>query len=57
MSLLLLQDNWSQAEDLVRRLHLGPAQFAEAQARATRLKATGRGPLAAAAQPAAAVVN
>lgn len=56
VTLLLLQDNWSQAEDLVKRLHLGPAQFAEAQARARQLKATGRGPLAVAA-PSAAVLN
>ncbi|MBV4533053.1 tetratricopeptide repeat protein [Pseudomonas sp. SWRI107] len=55
VTLLLVQDNWNQAEDLVRRLHLGAAQFAEAQARAARLKAGARGPLAAAAQPPALV--
>ncbi|QXH46332.1 hypothetical protein KSS93_26320 [Pseudomonas xanthosomatis] len=57
VTLSLVQDNWSQAEDLVKRLRLGPAQFAEAQARARQLKASGRGALAASAQPPAAVLN
>jgi Flp pilus assembly protein TadD len=56
VALALVQDNWAQAEDLVKRLHLAPAQFAQAQARAQQLKAGGRGPLAAATQ-ATAVVN
>lgn len=55
VTLSLVQDNWSQAEDLVRRLHLKPEQFAEAQARAQRIRANGRGSLAATATPSAAV--
>ncbi|MCG8295739.1 MULTISPECIES: tetratricopeptide repeat protein [Pseudomonas] len=49
VTLALVQDNWRQAEDLVNRLRLGPAQFAEAQARAQQIRATGRGPLASTA--------
>ncbi|MGC3894286.1 tetratricopeptide repeat protein [Pseudomonas urmiensis] len=45
VALSLLQDNWQQAADLVARLRLKPAQFAEAQARAKQLKSTGRGVL------------
>ncbi|NIF17893.1 tetratricopeptide repeat protein [Pantoea sp. Cy-639] len=48
VTLSLVQDNWGQAEDLVNRLHLRPEQFAQAQARAQQLRASGRGPLAAA---------
>ncbi|MGE7992637.1 tetratricopeptide repeat protein [Pseudomonas sp. NPDC089554] len=45
VTLSLLQDNWQQASDLVAKLRLKPAQFAEAQARAQQLKATGRSAL------------
>ena len=47
VTLSLVQDNWRQAEDLVNRLRLKPEQFAEAQARAQRIRSNGRGPLAA----------
>ncbi|MCO7516122.1 tetratricopeptide repeat protein [Pseudomonas guariconensis] len=43
VTLALVQDNWQQAADLVARLRLRPEQFAEAQARATQLKTSGRG--------------
>ncbi|WP_194791705.1 hypothetical protein [Pseudomonas sp. UFMG81] len=55
VTLALVQDNWAQAEDLVKRLHLKPEQFAEAQARATQLKASGRGRLAVSSTPATAI--
>ncbi|AZL75818.1 tetratricopeptide repeat protein [Pseudomonas oryziphila] len=55
VALSLLQDNWNQAEDLVKRLRLKPEQFAEAQARAQQLRAGGRGPLAARSTPTAAI--
>jgi Flp pilus assembly protein TadD len=55
VTLSLLQDNWNQAEDLVKRLRLKPEQFAEAQARAQQLRAGGRGPLAARTTPTAAI--
>ncbi len=42
VTLSLLQDNWSQAADLVTRLRLKPEQFAEAQARAQQLRSMGR---------------
>ncbi len=48
VTLSLLQGNWQQATDLVGRLRLKPGQFAEAQARASQIKATGRGPIASA---------
>lgn len=57
VTLSLLQDHWDQAEDLVKRLHLQPAQFAEAQARAQRIRASGRGPLALTGTPSAATLN
>lgn len=38
VSLLLYQDKWQQAADLVSRLGLSAAQFSEAQARAEQLK-------------------
>lgn len=38
VSLLLHQDKFQQAADLVSRLHLTPAQFSEARARAEQLK-------------------
>ncbi|WP_460417061.1 tetratricopeptide repeat protein [Pseudomonas sp. microsymbiont 2] len=55
VTLSLVQDNWTQAEDLVNRLRLKPEQFAEAQARAQRIRASGRGPLAATESSAAAI--
>ncbi|BBH48025.1 tetratricopeptide repeat protein [Pseudomonas sp. KU43P] len=48
VTLSLLQDNWQQATDLVSRLGLKPEQFAQAQARFSQIKASGRGPLASA---------
>ncbi|QXH36391.1 tetratricopeptide repeat protein [Pseudomonas muyukensis] len=57
VTLSLLQDHWDQAEDLVKRLHLQPEQFAEAQARAQRIRASGRGPIAASATASAATLN
>lgn len=48
VTLSLLQDNWQQATDLVGRLRLKPEQFAQAQDRASQIKANGRGPLASA---------
>ncbi|CAK13588.1 tetratricopeptide repeat protein [Pseudomonas entomophila] len=56
VTLALVQDNWRQAEDLVNRLRLGPAQFAEAQARAQQIRSTGRGPLASTA-PSTSLLN
>jgi len=41
VSLLLYQDNWSQAAELVTRMHLSPEQFSEAQTRAQQLKSGG----------------
>ncbi|MDD2060224.1 hypothetical protein N5D52_05350 [Pseudomonas sp. GD03860] len=38
VSLLLYQDKWQQAADLVSRLKLSPAQFSEAKYRAEQLK-------------------
>jgi len=38
VTLLLYQDKWQQAADLVSRLGLSAAQFNEAQARAQQLK-------------------
>ncbi|MDF0733735.1 tetratricopeptide repeat protein [Pseudomonas entomophila] len=45
VTLSLVEDNWQQASDLVSRLRLKPEQFAEAQARAQRLRASARTPL------------
>ncbi|MHC6227585.1 hypothetical protein ACYU03_22935 [Pseudomonas sp. X10] len=42
VTLLLIQDNWQQAADLVARLRLKPEQFAEAQARARQRAAASR---------------
>ncbi|SEM89497.1 Flp pilus assembly protein TadD, contains TPR repeats [Pseudomonas sp. ok272] len=39
VTLLLYQDNWQQAADVVSRSGLSPAQFSDAQARAEQLKA------------------
>lgn len=44
VSLLLYQDKWQQAADLVSRLGLSAAQFSEAQARAEQLKPGGEQP-------------
>ncbi|EUB87514.1 tetratricopeptide repeat protein [Pseudomonas sp. GM30] len=38
VSLLLYQNNWQQAAEIVSRAHLTPEQFADAQARAEKLK-------------------
>jgi len=51
VTLALVQDNWQQATDLVGRLQLKAGQFAEAQARAGKIKAGGRGPIASARAP------
>jgi Flp pilus assembly protein TadD len=39
VTLLLYQDNWQQAAEIVSRSHLTPEQFANAQERAEKLKA------------------
>ena len=44
VSLLLYQDKWQQAADLVSRLGLTAAQFSEAQSRAEQLKPSGEQP-------------
>lgn len=44
VTLLLYQDKWQQAADLVSRLGLSAAQFSEAQARAEQLKPGGEPP-------------
>ena len=44
VTLLLYQDKWQQAADLVSRLGLSAAQFSEAQARAEQLKPGGAQP-------------
>jgi len=44
VTLLLYQDKWQQAADLVSRLGLSAAQFNEAQARAEQLKPGGEQP-------------
>jgi Flp pilus assembly protein TadD len=47
VTLLIYQDDWSRAAELVSRLGLSPAQVTEAQARAQRLKSPGKsGPIA-----------
>lgn len=38
VTLLLYQDDWTRAAELVSRLNLSPEQFSEAQARALKLK-------------------
>ena len=40
VTLLIYQDNWKAASELVTRADLSPKQFAEAQARAEKLKAS-----------------
>lgn len=48
VSLLIYQDDWSRAAELVSRLGLSPAQVTEAQARAEKLKTPAKpGPTAA----------
>ncbi|VVO27811.1 hypothetical protein PS858_05137 [Pseudomonas fluorescens] len=42
VTLLIYQDDWSRAAELVSRLGLSPAQVTEAQARAEKLKAPGK---------------
>lgn len=42
VTLLLYQDDWTRAAELVSRLGLSPAQFSEAQSRAEKLKAPSR---------------
>jgi Flp pilus assembly protein TadD len=42
MTLLIYQDDWRRAAELVSRLSLSPAQVTEAQERAQKLKAPGR---------------
>ncbi|MEB0041630.1 MULTISPECIES: tetratricopeptide repeat protein [unclassified Pseudomonas] len=41
VTLLLYQDDWKQAAELVSRIGLSPQQFSEAQARAEHLKGSG----------------
>jgi Flp pilus assembly protein TadD len=55
VTLLIYQDDWSRAAELVSRLGLSPAQVTEAQARAEKLKAPAK-PAATAANQVAAVV-
>ncbi|MHC8322529.1 hypothetical protein ACYZT4_17880 [Pseudomonas sp. GB2N2] len=55
VTLLIYQDDWSRAAELVSRLGLSPAQVTEAQARAEKLKAAGK-PVSTAANQVAAVV-
>ncbi|MCU1763866.1 tetratricopeptide repeat protein [Pseudomonas sp. 14P_8.1_Bac3] len=54
VTLLIYQDDWSRAAELVSRLGLSPAQVTEAQARAEKLKASGK-PVATAVDQVAAV--
>jgi Flp pilus assembly protein TadD len=56
VTLLIYQDDWSRAAELVSRLGLSPAQVTEAQARAEKLKAPAK-PSATAANQVAAVVT
>ncbi|MGE8066414.1 hypothetical protein [Pseudomonas sp. NPDC089569] len=56
VTLLIYQDDWSRAAELVNRLGLSPAQVTEAQARAEKLKSPTR-PGAAIAAQVAAVTN
>jgi Flp pilus assembly protein TadD len=47
VTLLIYQDDWSRAAELVSRLGLSPAQVTEAQERAQKLKAPDKtGPIA-----------
>ncbi|MGH8379721.1 tetratricopeptide repeat protein [Pseudomonas sp.] len=53
VSLLLYQDKWQQAADLVSRFNLSPTQFSEARSRAELLKKPGKSAPARADQVAA----
>ncbi|KQN53699.1 hypothetical protein ASE98_19245 [Pseudomonas sp. Leaf48] len=53
VTLLIYQDDWSRAAELVSRLGLSPAQVTEAQTRAEKLKTPNRSAPSAAAQVAA----
>jgi Flp pilus assembly protein TadD len=53
VTLLIYQDDWSRAAELVSRLGLSPAQVTEAQARAEKLKTPAKTGSTAAAQVAA----
>lgn len=53
VTLLIYQDDWSRAAELVNRLGLTPAQVTEAQVRAEKLKAPGKASPSMAAQVAA----
>lgn len=53
VTLLIYQDDWSRAAELVSRVGLSPAQVTEAQARAEKLKSPAKGAPTAAAQVAA----
>ncbi|MGE8152433.1 tetratricopeptide repeat protein [Pseudomonas vancouverensis] len=53
VTLLLYQDDWSRAAELVSRVGLSPAQFTEAQARAEKLKTPAKASPSVAAQVAA----
>lgn len=44
VTLLIYQDNWKQAAELVNRAGLSPEQVSDAQTRAQKLKSTGKGP-------------
>nr|WP_315446394.1 tetratricopeptide repeat protein [uncultured Pseudomonas sp.] len=46
VTLLLYQDDWTRAAELVSRLGLSPAQFSEAQSRAEKLKSPSRATVA-----------
>jgi Flp pilus assembly protein TadD len=53
VTLLIYQDDWNRAAELVSRLGLSPAQVTEAQARAEKLKTPAKPAATAAAQVAA----
>lgn len=57
VTLLIYQDDWSRAAELVSRVGLSPAQVTEAQARAERLKAPGKVAPTVAAQVAAVTAS
>jgi Flp pilus assembly protein TadD len=57
VTLLIFQDDWSRAAELVSRLGLSPAEVTEAQARAQRLKSAAKPGRTAAAQVAAVTSN
>jgi Flp pilus assembly protein TadD len=54
VTLLIYQDDWSRAAELVSRFGLSPTQVTEAQARAVKLKAPGKATTTMAAQVAIA---